>query len=91
MSLSYNYYWPYAVNEEIVRYTYFTCLARTLVLPDGSTYFFGNVEIYENPIDHTISMIYYFCCTEPHTHQNLPSCSRFVLCFPPEVNDTVIP
>ena len=91
MTASYNYYWPYAANEPIVHYQYFTCLGRTLQLSDGSSYYFGNVEVYNNPTDQSVSMIYYFCSTEPHTHPNLPSCSRFITCYPPGNSVIMIP
>ena len=91
MSLSYNYYWPYAENETVVHYDYFTCLGRTLHLVDGNSFYFGNVEKSTNPTDNSISMIYYFCSNFPHTHTDVPSCSRLVLCYPAGSSDIRLP
>ena len=91
MSASFNYYWPYAADEPIERYDHFTCIGKILQLTDGSCYYFGNVEVYTNPNDNSVSFIYYFCSNEPHTHSNLPSCSRLVVCYPPESDVILVP
>ena len=84
---SFNYYWPYAVDEPVLHFQYFTCLGRTLSLSDGNTYFFGNVEAHKEDSSENVSLIYYFCSLEPHTHPDLPSCSRFVVCYLPDSNN----
>ena len=87
MPLSYNYYWPNAEGEPIIQFEYVMCLGQALSLIDGNSYFFGYMERYIDTVNNTASMIFYFCSNTPHTHPDLPSCSRYVMCFPLDNRD----
>ena len=76
-----NYYWPYVEGEPIEHYEHILSLDRVLTLTDGNSFYFGDLEIYTDEIDNIIEMVYYICSETPHTHSDLPSCSRLVMCF----------
>ena len=85
MTFSHNFsngYWPYVEGEPIEHYEYVMCLDRTLTLTDGNSYYFGDMELCTDTIDNVVSEVYYICSDIPHTHLDLPSCSRFVMCYP---------
>ena len=76
-----SFYWPYAEGEIIERFETVACLGQNVTLSDGNTYYFGNVERHIDYTDNTTTMVYYFCSNTPHSHPDLPSCSRIVMFY----------
>ena len=81
MSFTHNYYWPYVEGEPIVHYDFVACLDRPITLLDGGTFYFGDVETHTDVINDVVSMIFYVCANTSHSHPDLPSCTRLVMCY----------
>ena len=76
-----NGFWPYEEDVPIVHYEHFLNYDQTITLSEGNTYHCGKIERIVDIANEAVLLIYYICSTTPHTHTELPSCNRFIMCL----------